>query len=268
MRPQHILTLAFIILEIHPGAALGARWADASTGLTGSFAGARTVVVDRDGATMYVVSSGDAVFKSTDGGSTWKALGGIAGALALGIDAALPANLYAGTLHGVRKSSDGGEIWMSAGLDGKPVRVITVDPITPSTLYAGAGNHVYKSTDGAATWAALDLEVSSGPEIGAIVLDPFTPSIVYVVSGGAALYKSTDGGESWTIANPGPFSSCSPSLRLIPQPYTQFDSGAVSPGVRTVGRRGPLGVLRSLSRRSLLIRRIPELYTPPYPDQI
>src|ERR1043165_3890981 len=158
MRCRHIFILASVFLVIQTPASFGARWTDASNGLTPGTAAARTVAVDRDGSTLYVMSDGNAVFKSSNGGSSWKALGGIAGALVLALDTASPANLYAGTLRGIRKSSDGGETWTSAGLAGKAVRVIAVDPVTPSTLYAGAGNLIYKSTDSAATWTALTLQ--------------------------------------------------------------------------------------------------------------
>ena len=105
------------------------------------------------------------------------------------------------------------------------VRVLVIDPITPSTLYAGTNNAentllggVYKSTDGGSNWTASNTGLNTSyviPEIRAMVIDPLTPSTLYVgtaVSGGGdiyvgtdagGVYKSMDGGDSWTAINNG-----------------------------------------------------------------
>ena len=151
------LTLSVAILGINTGVARSARWTEISTGLTGTVAGVRSLVIDRaTGSTLYVQTAGNAVFKSTDGGASWKVLGSITGVLVLALDPTSASNLYAGTAHGVLKSTDGGGNWDSAGLSGTSVTVLAVDPITPTTLYAGGtGDHVYKSTDGGGSWTAF-----------------------------------------------------------------------------------------------------------------
>jgi photosystem II stability/assembly factor-like uncharacterized protein len=206
-------TLSLAMLGIHTNVALAARWTEVSTGLTGAVVGVRMLVIDRaTGSTLYALTSRNGIFRSIDAGASWKAVGNIAGVLALALDPTSPLTIYAGTGRGVFKSTNGGESWNSAGLSGMSVSILAVDPITPSTLYAGLDTHIQKSTDGGGSWTALGLNVSAGanagpPFIGTIILDPLTPSTLYVLAGGpgSAIYKSTDGGASWNAINPGPF---------------------------------------------------------------
>ncbi len=76
--------------------------------------------------------------------------------LALAIDPANPAILYAGTDGaGVFKSTDGAGHWNAAntGLTSITVNALAIDPVTPTTLYAGTSAGVYKSMDGGGHWA-------------------------------------------------------------------------------------------------------------------
>jgi photosystem II stability/assembly factor-like uncharacterized protein len=71
-----------------------------------------------------------------------------------------------------------------------------------STYY---GDGVYKSTDGGATWTNMGLKDSH--HIGRVIIDPTNPNIVYVASQGyyyseneqRGVYKTADGGQSWTL---------------------------------------------------------------------
>src|SRR5438309_6234 len=113
---RQFIVLCSIVLEVQPGPALGAQWSEANTGLTASRnPGVRMVTIDHAGSTLYSVTGGQGVFKSTDGGSNWRALGRISGALDVAIDPMSPFTVYAGTRHGVRTSRDGGENWTAAG---------------------------------------------------------------------------------------------------------------------------------------------------------
>jgi photosystem II stability/assembly factor-like uncharacterized protein len=202
-------TLGVAILGMHAGTASGARWTEISTGLTGPVAGARSLVIDRTGSTLYVVTSGSAVFKSADGGASWKVLGGVTAVQVLALDPASASTIYAGTARGVFKSTNGGESWEFAGLAGRAVITLAVDSIRPSTLYAGASDdHVYKSTDAGGSWITFSVGVPADPYHGVsrIVVDPVISSTLYVIGGdfGSALYKSTDGAETWSVVNPGP----------------------------------------------------------------
>lgn len=94
---------------------------------------------------------------------------------------------------------------------------MAVAPSNPNIVWAGTGEEdsrnsispgagIYKSTDGGLTWQLMGLEKTEA--IGRIVIHPTNPDIVYVAALGAiwrsnperGLYKTTDGGRTWTMS--------------------------------------------------------------------
>jgi len=207
------LALCLAVLRIHAGVPSSSGWTNASTGLTGSVPGVNALVIDNTGSTLYALTSANTVFMSTDGGASWSARGTITGVLVLAVDPASASTVYAGTARGLFKSTDGGGSWTSAGLSDIAINSLTIDPITPSTIYAAstASDNVYTSTDAGASWTAVHVGIPPGRfnGIGWLLLDPLNPSKLYVLSDGSgfassALYKSVDGGQTWSVVNPGP----------------------------------------------------------------
>jgi photosystem II stability/assembly factor-like uncharacterized protein len=122
---------------------------------------------------------------------------------------------------GVWRSDDGGDTWKHAGLDGTgQIAAVTVDPADPNIVFvaavgdpyrAGPERGVYKTSDGGATWRRV---LSAGDEVGAssVVMQPGDPHTLFaglwrasrspymLTSGGAGggLFESTDDGEHWT----------------------------------------------------------------------
>ena len=95
------------------------------------------------------------------------------------------------------------------------VGAVAVAPSNPDIVWVGTGesnnmrssswgNGVYKSTDGGKTWSSAMLPKSQ--HIGRIIIDPRDPNVVYVAAlgplwapgGERGLYKTTDGGKTWT----------------------------------------------------------------------
>ena len=87
---------------------------------------------------------------------------------------------------------------------------MAVSPTTPATVYTGyfpvgltmpAFGHLAKSTDGGVTWNAADAGLTY-VDVRAVAIDPVIPSKIYAGMGGATssipLFKSADGGASWT----------------------------------------------------------------------
>ena len=100
-----------------------------------------------------------------------------------------------------------GEPWSQGNVSGR-VTSIAIDPTDPNTVYiTGAQGGVWKTTDGGNTWTPLTDDLSSLAS-GYITIDPTNNLTLYYGTGelhfcgdcyfGDGLFKSTDGGESWT----------------------------------------------------------------------
>lgn len=156
---------------------------------------------------LYVGTSGGGVFKSTDGGITWTAINDglpdptVRNFSILVIDPLNPNVLYtASGTDRLYKSIDGGIRWTdtSAGISTPYILDMAIDPITTNTLYVGIYSHcggTWKSLDAGVTWGA------KGPtcDIYRVLIDPINPSNIYVgTTGPATVYKTTDGGDTWS----------------------------------------------------------------------
>ncbi len=121
---------------------------------------------------------------------------------------------------GVYKSLDGGKSFKNMGLkESRQIGGIVIDPRNSDVVFVAAEGSVwgpgeerglYKSTDGGETWNKV-LEISENTGVNNVVMDPCNPDIMYATSeqrrrtsftkigGGpeSAVYKSTDGGENW-----------------------------------------------------------------------
>jgi photosystem II stability/assembly factor-like uncharacterized protein len=161
-----------------------------------------------------------AVNKSTNGGSTWTAeTNGLASAFvitSLQIDPSNPNIIYlssggAAFGSGVFKSTDGGVHWSAVnnGLNCTgmgcilSVQQIALDPLNVNTLYATGqtGFVTSKTTNAAASWSPTTFPGGFGFSIG---IDPVQDSIV-LISGPFGIWKSTDGGGTWTTNLEGGF---------------------------------------------------------------
>lgn len=146
------------------------------------------------------------LWKSTDGGATWKPVDNLPFAFLQTViaDPVTPTTLYAAsTDRGLFKSVDGGITWSSSsnGIAGGVVQALAIDPANPQNLYAATGlgvtpGVVYKSTDGGNTWSAVDSSASGQPL--QVAIDAQNPNNVYVVWNGQGVRKSTDNGATWT----------------------------------------------------------------------
>ncbi|HEV3164036.1 MAG TPA: hypothetical protein VGZ22_08395, partial [Isosphaeraceae bacterium] len=138
---------------------------------------------------VYLTAAGGGVWKTTDGGLSWTPLTDNQATLSMGAIAVSKSNpqvIYAGT----------GE---ANGFPGIPRA-----DIAPSIYY---GRGVLKSTDGGATWTLLGNTNFDRRTISKVAIDPTDPNTVFVAVGAApptglpgntGVWKSTDGGQTWT----------------------------------------------------------------------
>ncbi|HUJ30405.1 MAG TPA: hypothetical protein VLY23_03945 [Candidatus Acidoferrum sp.] len=182
----------------------------------------------------YVGAAAGGVFKSVDGGLTWKAIFEHETTASIGAIALAPSNpnfVWVGTGEssirndvidggGVYFSADAGHSWKFMGLaDTQQISAIAVDPGDPNTVFIGALGHawgpnaergVFKTTDGGKTWKKV-LYVNDTTGVSDLALDAGNPKVIFagmwefrrypwtLVDGGpnSGLYRSTDGGETW-----------------------------------------------------------------------
>ena len=206
--------------------------------LVGPFRGGRSAAVTGvpgEPNLYYFGATGGGVWKTLDGGRSWKNIsdgyfGGSIGAVEVaksdpnviyvgGGEKTLRGNVSSG--YGIWKTENGGKTWEKAGLEkSRHVPRLRVHPTDYNTVYAAVlGNiykptkerGIYKSTDGGKNWKQI-LFVNDQAGAVDLTFDPNNPRILYastwraqrtpysLSSGGdgSALWKSTDSGETWT----------------------------------------------------------------------
>jgi photosystem II stability/assembly factor-like uncharacterized protein len=185
--------------------------------------------------TFYVAAAAGGIWKTTNAGTTFKPIFDVGRVISMGDLAIAPSDpsvIYAGTGEedsrnsispggGVYKSTDAGETWTFVGLkETQAVGRILVHPTDPNTVWVAAVGAIwnsnperglYKSTNGGENWRLVKF-ISDKAGFVDLAMDPRNPNVLwasswerqrgpyYLQSGGpgSGLWKSTDGGESWT----------------------------------------------------------------------
>ncbi|HKE32504.1 MAG TPA: glycosyl hydrolase, partial [Candidatus Angelobacter sp.] len=205
----------------------------------GPFRGGRALAVTGvigDAHTYYFGSTGGGVWKSTDGGLSWrpmtdkvKDMSPSIGAIAVAPsdpnviyagtgEACIRGNIIAG--NGVYKSIDGGKTWNAMGLqDTLAIGRLIVHPKNADIAFVAALGHpfgpnaergIFRTTDGGKTWSKVLYKDENTGGID-LAFDPGNPNIIFAAlwqarrspwgmdSGGpgSGLYRSTDGGSNW-----------------------------------------------------------------------
>jgi photosystem II stability/assembly factor-like uncharacterized protein len=198
--------------------------------------GARVNAIAIDPINPYTLYAGaGGIYKSTDGGETWQLKYSEGEVAALIIDADIPSYIYAGInimdRPGLRKSTDGGETWVSikvGNLSTDNVVALAMTPAgsTPSVIYAvnSVDADVFKSTDRGESWTRTNTPGISSVSPWALAVDPNNPNVIYVGTqyNKGGLYKSTDGGNTWSIEVKGLPYACHSSIVINPRNSTVY----------------------------------------------
>ncbi len=192
-------------------------------------------VLEADPNVFYIATATGGLWKTENGGVTLKPVFDSASMVSLGAVAVHqtdPNLVWAGTGEnnnrqssswgdGIYKSTDGGRSWTNMGLkDSKQIAKIVIDPRDREVVYvaalgdlwkSGGERGVYKTTDGGRTWTRV---LDPGPDAGAteLTMDPRDSKVLYAATyqrrrssfgfngagTGSGIWKTTDGGRSWT----------------------------------------------------------------------
>ncbi|HXI13648.1 MAG TPA: hypothetical protein VNM92_13545 [Thermoanaerobaculia bacterium] len=156
-------------------------------------------VAPSDPSTIYLGTGGAGLWKSSDRGTTWSqaatAIGPSGTITFIDVDPVNSSIVYAALRGaGVYKSIDGGRSWANIGgslRDVDFVDQLSIDPNDPMTLYVPLAAGTVVSRDGGMTWTTIN-------GIGASrIIASGSPGLV-IASHSRAIFKSTDGGVSWT----------------------------------------------------------------------
>lgn len=183
----------------------------------------------------FAAAASGGVWKTTNNGTTWTPVFDSEGSYSIGAIAMDPKNpsvVWVGTGEcngqrsvgygdGVYRSDDGGRSWRNVGLKlSEHIGRIVIDPRDSNTVYVaaqgplwgpGGERGLYKTTDGGKTWTQ-SLKISDDTGVTDVVLDPRNPDVLYAASwqrrrhvftyvgGGpeSGIHRSTDGGATWT----------------------------------------------------------------------
>jgi photosystem II stability/assembly factor-like uncharacterized protein len=115
-----------------------------------------------------------------------------------------PHRLYVGTIgEGLWRSLDGGTSFTRT-CDGIfvecHVRALAVHPCDPRVLYLGTEEGLSQSNDGTDSWTRVDSPLN-GLQVWSILLLPETPEVILVGTCPARLFRSANGGRTWTEAD-------------------------------------------------------------------
>ena len=199
-------------------------------------------VHEGDRLTLFIGSASGGVWKSSNGGTTFKPVFDkepVQSIGAVAIDPTNPKVIWVGTGeswmrnsvsvgNGVYKSTDGGETWANLGLpESEHIAKILIDPKDPNTVFVcvpgklwsdSDDRGVYKTGDGGKTWAKVLAGSNASTGCSMLSMDPANANTLFAgmwdfrrkgwtfrsggdgpeAPSGSGLFRSTDGGASWT----------------------------------------------------------------------
>jgi len=183
----------------------GARWKLLTVGLIPpnafDFEVVALAIDPVDPLQIYAAHIGvrDGLHKTVNGGRTWVTLRRFR-VDALAVDPVHDSTVWAAGDDGVWRSTNGGLKWVKVRVE--PAHVLLVSPFNPTIVYAANAQNLQFTADAGQTWQTLP----AGPRPGgafALAAHPSLPGQLLAGTTGAGVYRSTDGGTTWTASGRG-----------------------------------------------------------------
>jgi photosystem II stability/assembly factor-like uncharacterized protein len=161
-----------------------------------------------DGNIVYAGGANGGVWKTTDGGITWRSTMDTELSMAIGaigISESNPNVVYAATGEatmgtpsfdgvGVYKTTDGGGDWdLLASITSVECSKVLVHPLDPNIVYVAGNSGLHKSDNGGESWT----NILTGYITDAL-MNPLSPNIIYAGIWNNGVWKTTNGGTTWT----------------------------------------------------------------------
>jgi photosystem II stability/assembly factor-like uncharacterized protein len=175
-------------------------WKDISDGITD--ADLQNVVVSTDNQETAFTNSIHSVYRTTDGGGTWREVLSFRGTgNTINALVSAPRNekiILAGTREGLYRSDDEGTKWArifrGIGNQDDAVLSVAVHPVQTEIIFIGTGSGLYRTDDNGKDWSR-DSNLPLTP-VSSIAIDKSMGNIIYTATG-KGIYKSTNNGIDW-----------------------------------------------------------------------
>jgi photosystem II stability/assembly factor-like uncharacterized protein len=189
--PQNGGNLGFIM-----SADGGANWTQVSPGVDGPVDFHQMSVSRADPNVIY--GAHGAIQVSRDGGRNWEVSGAAPeGLIGLAASSHAPERLFAATKAGLKVSADAGASWRDAGLEGRPVSLVSADGQGGLIAFALGLGLVRAPGEDVTAWETLSGEFGESIPLH-IAIDPADASRLYIATQDNRLLASVDGGRTWS----------------------------------------------------------------------
>lgn len=176
-------------------------WSESSVGMTLFVRGLAVDAQSRD--TIYAGSLLGGMFKSADRGQSWNPAG-LLGKIILQVkaDPQQGGKVFAATSDGVTRTTDGGLTWLDVGQKVGYIFSVAVSPENRDVVFVGgSGGQIFRSSDHGASWQERGAGIPQGSVLSiAMSSDLKLCAVVQVPTEEQSIYRSNDGGQSWSPA--------------------------------------------------------------------
>lgn len=206
---------------------------------------------------VFLATENNGLYVSTNRGDQWHPLGYRTAVRSFALDPTSDATMYVTGGQTIQKSLDSGQTWQplfTVTRSGEILTTLGVDFYNPKRVLAGTNTGIlYRSEDAGLTW---NIFATIPDAIDSLQFSPNDSRIIYLRGAGQGIWKSTDGGQTWT--------SLAPSLAQFPGALANLRLSILQTNSNHLYLTSGYGLLRSFNGGSSW-ETIRTLLPPPQP---